>query len=91
MSDKTLSILLGGVIPAVLLGISGVFQKISTKAGIGTGPYLIGVGITTFILGCLITAWEKDTTVNVRSAIYVGVFGVDGLYRHCPASLQRPN
>ena len=37
MTSENMGILLGGIIPAVLLGLFGVLQKISAKAGIGTG------------------------------------------------------
>ncbi len=33
MKTNTLALLVGGLLPAVLFGVSGVFQKTSAKAG----------------------------------------------------------
>lgn len=73
---KTMAILLGGFLPAILFGISGVFQKVSSKAGIATGPYLAIIGLTTLCMGGIFIFVEKDATINSRSAIYSGLFGV---------------
>ena len=51
MSTKLIGLLVGGVLPAFLLGMTGIFQKLSTNAGVGTGPFLIGAGVTTAIVG----------------------------------------
>ncbi len=51
MSRHQLALLIGGFLPAILLGLSGVSQKLSTAAGIGTGPLLIVIGLTTTVVG----------------------------------------
>lgn len=70
------SLLVGGFLPAILFGVSGVIQKVSAKAGIGTGPFLIVVGIVVVILGGLFTTFEQDLTVNWLGAMHAGIFGV---------------
>lgn len=76
MSARVIAILLGGVLPALLLGLTGVFQKLSTNARIGTGPFLIGVGITTAIVGGGFMLLERDATIGQKSALYTVLFGL---------------
>ncbi len=76
MSTRVIAILLGGVLPAVLLGMTGIFQKLSANARIGTGPFLIGVGITTAVVGGVFMLLERDVTVSQKSALYTILFGL---------------
>lgn len=76
MSARVIAILLGGVLPALLLGLTGVFQKLSANARIGTGPFLIGVGITTVIVGGVFLLLERDATFGQKSALYTVLFGL---------------
>lgn len=76
MSARVIAILLGGVLPALLLGLTGIFQKLSTNARIGTGPFLIGVGITTAVVGGAFMLLERDATISQRSALYTVLFGL---------------
>jgi len=75
MQKNTLAILVGGVIPAILFGISGVLQKTSNKAGIATGPYLIAVGVAVFITGLAFAAVQQDLTFNRTSLAQTCIFG----------------
>src|SRR5690242_8548117 len=43
MDKHTLGLLVGGLLPAVLFGLTGVVQATSARAGIGTGPFLVVV------------------------------------------------
>jgi uncharacterized membrane protein len=76
MKSSTLSLLVGGLLPAVLFGLSGVVQKASARAGIGTGPFLVVVGLVVALAGGLVTAAERDAAVNRLSAGYAVLFGV---------------
>ncbi len=76
MSARVIAILLGGVLPALLLGMTGVFQKLSANARIGTGPFLIIAGITTALVGGVFMLLERDTTVGQKSALYTVLFGL---------------
>ena len=75
MKHHMLSLLLGGLLPAVLFGVSGVMQKACARAGIGTGPYLAITGMAVLTVGGLLTLVENDMTVSRRSAAYTAVFG----------------
>lgn len=76
MSTRVIAILLGGILPALLLGLTGIFQKLSTNARIGTGPFLIGVGITTAVVGGAFMLLERDVTISQKSALYAILFGL---------------
>lgn len=75
MQKNTLALLLGGVLPAILFGISGVLQKTSNRAGIGTGPYLIVVGVAVLLIGLAFAAVQQDLTFNRASLAQTCVFG----------------
>jgi drug/metabolite transporter (DMT)-like permease len=76
MTDKQLSLLVGGFIPAVLFGIVATFQKVINKEGIGMGPYLMGIGATVFAVGALYALCDRDFAGTTRAAAYVVLFGV---------------
>ena len=76
MTDKQLALLIGGAVPAVLLGLSGIFQKLGTSAGAGTGPFLVGVGLTTALVGGVFLAVERDAALSPQSALYTCLFGL---------------
>jgi len=76
MDQKALAIVLGGVLPAILLGMAGIFQKFSTNGGIGTGPFLIGVGITTVIVGGVFLVIEKQAVLTAQSAGFTLLYGL---------------
>ena len=76
MDHKTLAIVLGGVLPAILLGIAGIFQKFSANGGIGTGPFLIGVGLTTVVVGGVFVVVEKQAVITGQSAAFTLLYGL---------------
>lgn len=75
MTEKQLALLIGGFVPAILFGIAAVFMKLTTRAGIGTGPYLMAIGLSVFIMGALYTVWDRDLTYNARSLTFIGLYG----------------
>lgn len=76
MTDKHLALLIGGGVPALLLGLSGIFQKLGTNAGLATGPFLIGVGLTTAVVGAVFLMLEPDSHWTSAGALYTCLFGV---------------
>lgn len=76
MDHKVLAIVLGGVLPAILLGIAGIFQKFSANGGIGTGPFLIGVGLTTALVGGVFVIIEKQVVITGQSAAFTLLYGL---------------
>lgn len=46
-----MGLLVGGLAPSLLFGVSGVFAKASNKTGIGLGPYLMMTALAILIVG----------------------------------------
>ncbi|MDB5310510.1 MAG: hypothetical protein JWO38_4712 [Gemmataceae bacterium] len=76
MQKATLALLVGGLLPAILFGASGVVQKMSARAGIATGPFLIVVGLVVILVGAGVTLVQQDTTLNRTSAAYAAFYGL---------------
>jgi uncharacterized membrane protein len=76
MNEKTLSLLVGGLLPALCFGVAGIFQKVTARAGITTGIYLVGIGLTTALIGVVFTLWDKPTVCNFKGMAYTVAFGV---------------
>ncbi len=62
--------------PAVLLGVSGLPQKLSASAGIAPGMFLIATGVTTTLVGLAVVLLERDAAMSVTSACYAGLYGL---------------
>jgi drug/metabolite transporter (DMT)-like permease len=59
MSTSTLALLLGGVVPACLWGISAIFQKLSTHHGLEPGPFLAAFGVTIAVSGVVFAIVQR--------------------------------
>jgi hypothetical protein len=80
MTQQQLGLLIGGVLPAILLGLSGVSMKLGASTGIGTGPLLIVIGLTSTVVGAIFcadgdAAWTRG---GIGSAILIGVCWATG-------------
>jgi len=76
MNASLTGILIGGVLPALVLGVFGVMQKTCMRAGLGIGPFFVLVGGTIAVFGlvyCLITA---DRAVSVPSGLWAVATGL---------------
>ncbi|MEM9007723.1 MAG: hypothetical protein AAGE59_29940 [Cyanobacteria bacterium P01_F01_bin.86] len=51
MSPKLLGLVVGGILPALFYGISSVFAKSSTNAGMSVGGHLFFIGIAISVTG----------------------------------------
>lgn len=76
MTDKQLALLIGGFAPAILFGVAAIFLKVANRDGVGTGPYLMAIGVTVFAMGALFTLWDRDFAFSAKSAMYIGLYGV---------------
>lgn len=75
MNRHQLSLLVGGVLPAICLGLSGVCQKLSAAGGIGTGPFLIVIGLTSAVVGLFFCA-DGDLSWTRKGVVAAGCFGL---------------
>ena len=76
MSKESLALLIGGILPAILFGVSSVFQKTAAKAGITTGPYLICIGLVVVVAGILLSLAQEDTTTTRGGTGHACAYGV---------------
>lgn len=76
MSSKTIALLLGGFLPALIYGGSALFQKTSTSLGISLSAYLVATGIGVVIVGLGYSMFENSFSFSIKSVLYAGAFGV---------------
>ncbi|PQJ29619.1 GRP family sugar transporter [Rubritalea profundi] len=77
MTQAQLGVLIGGIVPALLFGISGICQKWSNQHGISTGAYLVSIGIGVLCVGvvlCMYNSEQQFSTASVAPAIALGAF-----------------
>lgn len=68
--------LLGGIIPAVLLGIYSVLQKAATKQGISPGILLVVMGVQIVIIGLVYSFVFKEYNLTLKSGIIASCTGI---------------
>lgn len=73
MTQNLHAIIMGGVLPALFFGLAGVFAKPRTQAGIGTGFYLVCVG-----LAASLVAFAEWKDVHISKLIIGSVLVVIG-------------
>jgi len=75
-SDKMTGLVLGGVLPAVLLGLFGFLQKVSIRSGMGPASMLICAGLSITVLGLLMGGLQPSmsawTTRGVLASAATG-------------------
>ena len=76
MSTKTTALLIGGILPAFIYGVSAIFQKLSTNIGISISMYLIAVGIGVAIAGIGFYLLDNTTVLSIKASTYAVIFGL---------------
>ncbi|WP_437192198.1 hypothetical protein [Planctomicrobium sp. SH527] len=76
MTSKQIALLVGGLLPAVGLGIGAFFQKMSGHHGIATGPFLIVGGLVISAVGGFFIAFERDATITPKAVGYTVLFAI---------------
>ena len=76
MSETQLGIVVGGLIPALLFGVSGICQKLSNQHGISTGAYVLSVGLGVVLVGVVLCFFNGSQTASVRSVLPAVVMGL---------------
>jgi transporter family protein len=62
-------LLVGGMLPALLFGITGVMQKAYGRAGGGSGWYLLVVGLGVAATGLFAVAFMPDRVMTARAGL----------------------
>lgn len=76
MSEQSYGMLIGGLLPAIFYGISGVFAKPATEAGIGIGPYVIIIGLSVTVVGVAVYCFSADHSISLRSGLLTSAVGI---------------
>lgn len=76
MSASVLGIIIGGLLPALLLGVSGTFLKAGINAGLGPGWYLMHTGVAVFLTGLVVQWGMAESMPSARAAGYAFVAGL---------------
>ncbi|RBP45133.1 glucose uptake protein [Roseimicrobium gellanilyticum] len=76
MTRQHLALLVGGALPAILLGISSAGQKLSAMAGTAPGVFLIVTGLVTTVVGAAFCVGDQDWKWSASGAGYACLFGL---------------
>jgi len=76
MAASTLGYFIGGIIPALLLGIYSILQKVSTKQGIGPGMLMMVMGFNIMIVGLVYCLVSKEYSISIRSGLTASLTGI---------------
>lgn len=76
MSKQWMAIVIGGLLPALFLGLSGVLQKTASRTGIAPGPYLLIIGLVVAAVGAVVAFAQRDTSVTASGAIQTAGFAL---------------
>lgn len=70
------AIIIGGAIPALLLGLGTVLMKLSLKHGISLAMYITTVGFAILFCGFVMLYLQKEYAINTTSSGYALTMGV---------------
>jgi len=76
MNPQYLAILLGGIIPAICFGLTGVLAKASTDRGIDMASYLLCVGVAVLLDGVILSFMVGQRAISIGSSLYAISVGV---------------
>lgn len=82
MTTSQTGLLIGGVLPAIIFGISGLFQKWGSSQGLGLGGYVVSVGLGCLTVGAILwfTTGEQNLTFRTGTpAFLLGFFWAMGV------------
>lgn len=66
------ALLIGGLLPAVVLGVTGPLMKNAMRGGLGTGEFLIVFGVTLAAVGLACRPWRNGRRIP-RVAVATGI------------------
>lgn len=75
MTDNSKGLLIGGVMPAIMLGMFSTFQKVGARTGVGPEMYILIGGIVIAIVGCVIMYFNKSPELKSRGIIWAILSG----------------
>jgi transporter family protein len=76
MSSQTIAIIIGGIFPAVVFGLTNAMVKASTEKGISIPFYIICTGGATLLTGLVLLFVMRDMKITMASGGYAIAAGV---------------
>ncbi len=75
MSQATIGLIIGGLVPAVFFGLSTVFQKLATQVGISPGAFMVSAALGVASIGCVGIFMMADRSTTLRGCMHAMGFG----------------
>ena len=75
MSPQSLGLIIGGLLPALFFGLSGVFARPATQAGISTGFYLTILGLAASTVGLIFCFLLPERVLSFRGGLFTVLVG----------------
>jgi transporter family protein len=76
MTDKTMGVILGGLLPALCFGVSSVLMKLAARAGIGLGPYVLSLAVGVGLYGGFTLLTHTERLTSGRGLVFAILVGV---------------
>lgn len=76
LSAQTLGMIVGGLLPALLYGVSSIFAKVSANAGMSAGGHLIYTGIAVSTIGVLLSLLMPGQAIATSAITASLLFGL---------------
>ena len=70
MTNNTKGIIIGGFMPAIMLGLFSIFQKLGAQKGVGPELFIFLGGITIAIVGAILITTMNSGNFNLRSILW---------------------
>lgn len=75
MTQSQLGIIIGGLIPALLFGISGFVQKISANQNVTLGAHLVTIGLGVVAIGIVVSIFGSGEVFTIKKMIPSFIIG----------------
>jgi uncharacterized membrane protein len=75
MNSNYLGMILGGIVPAIIFGLGGIFVKASNQEGISLNCFILFSGIGTLVISILSFIVFEEKLVNISSGAYAFLVG----------------
>jgi len=76
MTDKTMGVILGGLLPALCFGVSSVLMKLAARAGVGLGPYVLSLAVGVGLYGAFTLLTQSGRVVTSPGVIFAILVGL---------------
>ncbi len=75
MTDNVKGLLIGGLMPAIMLGLFSIFQKIGARNGVGPEMYIFIGGIVIALVGGGVLYFKRSSILSWRGVIWAILSG----------------